>query len=248
VIRKITKPGKITRREVEKALLASADPVKAVFLTRFFKTGPGEYAEGDRFIGVTVPQSRRVAKQYQALPLDQIRLLLMSPIHEHRLTALLILVEQFRKAGRVVRNEIVSFYLDNLDRVNNWDLVDLSADKILGEHLVENDRAILDDLCNSGLLWHQRTAVIATFTLIRQRRFDETFSLAEKLITHKHDLIHKAVGWMLREVGKRDKKALELFLKKYNLRMPRTMLRYAIERFNADERRRYLSRGAGKAQ
>jgi 3-methyladenine DNA glycosylase AlkD len=222
-------------------LKALSDPEKAAFLPRFFKAGPGEYAEGDVFIGVTVPKIRSVAKKYSSASMAQVKQLLRSRVHEHRLTALLILVDKFAKADASDRGRIVAFYLDNLDHVNNWDLVDLSADKILGAYLFENkDRRILDELCDSGHLWRQRVSIISAFYFIRKGDFGDTLRIAEKLLTHKHDLIHKAVGWMLRETGKRDRKAEEIFLNKYYRIMPRTMLRYAIEKFSEDDRQKYL--------
>lgn len=228
------------KRELENL----SDPAKAEFLPRFFKTLPGGYAEGDIFIGVTVPNIRSVARKYRDLPMSQIRSLLHSPVHEHRLTALLILVDKFSKAGPAEQKKIVRFYLANLRYVNNWDLVDLSADKILGAFLFGRDNTILYELCDSGHLWSQRISIMSTFHFIRNGRFEDTFRLAEKMLTHKHDLIHKAAGWMLREIGKRDKAAEERFLKKHYRIMPRTMLRYAIEKFSPDERQRYLKGSA----
>jgi 3-methyladenine DNA glycosylase AlkD len=225
---------------IKKDLEDLSDPAKAEFLPRFFKTLPGGYAEGDIFIGVTVPNIRTVARRYLDLPISQLKSLLHSCIHEHRLTALLILVDKFTKADAAGREKIVRFYLDNLKYVNNWDLVDLSADKILGAYLFDKDRTILYELCDSGHLWSQRVSIISTFFFIRKGQFEDTFQLAERLLAHKHDLIHKAVGWMLREAGKRDKKAEERFLKNHYQAMPRTMLRYAIEKFGEEERQRYL--------
>ncbi len=227
-------------RRIKDELAALSDPAKAEFLPRFFKTLPGGYAEGDIFIGVTVPNIRTVAQKYRNITLAQAKQLLHSGIHEHRLTALLILVDKFTKADASGREKIVRFYLDNLKHVNNWDLVDLSADKILGAYLLDKDRTILYELCDSGHLWSQRVSIMSTFFFIRNRQFEDTFRLAEKLLSHKHDLIHKAVGWMLREAGKRDKKAEERFLKNHYQAMPRTMLRYAIEKFGEEERQRYL--------
>jgi len=216
------------------------NPAKAEHLSRFFKTLPGGYAEGDIFIGLTVPNIRTVARKYGNLPLPQAKHLLQSGVHEHRLTALLILVDRFRRSGEPEREKIAAFYLDNLSHVNNWDLVDLSADKILGNFLFDKNRSILYTLCRSDQLWRQRVSIMSTFFFIRHDQFDDTFRLAEQLLSHKHDLIHKATGWMLREVGKRDKKAEENFLKKHYHTMPRTMLRYAIEKFAPKERESYL--------
>jgi 3-methyladenine DNA glycosylase AlkD len=225
---------------IRKDLEDLSDPAKAEFSPRFFKAGPGGYAEGDVFIGVTVPNIRSVARRHRDLLFSHIKHLLHSVIYEHRLAALLILVDKFARADATGREKIVRFYLDNLKYVNNWDLVDLSADKILGDYLFDKDRAILYELCDSGHLWSQRVSIMSTFFFIRKGQFDDTFRLAELLLTHKHDLIHKAVGWMLREIGKRDKKAEESFLKKHCRTMPRTMLRYAIEKFSPEERERYL--------
>jgi 3-methyladenine DNA glycosylase AlkD len=226
--------------KIKKDLEDLSDPAKAEFLSRFFKTLPGGYAEGDVFVGVSVPNARAVARKYQDLPTAQMKHLLRSGIHEHRLTALLILVDKFTTADAAGREKIVHFYLDNLKYVNNWDLVDMSADKILGAYLFDKDRSVLYELCDSGNLWSQRVSIMSTFFFIRKGQFDDTFRLAERLLNHAHDLIHKATGWMLRETGKRDKKAEERFLKRYYKAMPRTMLRYAIEKFSPEERARYL--------
>jgi 3-methyladenine DNA glycosylase AlkD len=225
---------------IKKDLDRLSDPAKAEFLPRFFKTFPGGYAEGDVFIGITVPKIRAVAQQYANLALQQVRHLLRSRVHEHRLAALLILVDRFRRSDEPERERIAAFYLDNLSYVNNWDLVDLSADNILGNFLFDKDRSILYTLCRSDHLWSQRVSLISTFFFIRHGQFDDTFRLAEQLLSHKHDLIHKAAGWMLREVGKRDKKAEVTFLKKHYRVMPRTTLRYAIEKFGSEERERYM--------
>ncbi|HMK61013.1 MAG TPA: DNA alkylation repair protein [Dissulfurispiraceae bacterium] len=226
--------------KIKAELATLGNPVKAAFLPRFFKACPGGYAEGDIFIGVTVPEIRTVAKKYKDLSLAQIRKLLNSRVHEHRLTALLILTHIFLQSDEDKRNEIVQFYLNNLQYVNNWDLVDLSADKILGAYLIDKDKTILYELCDSGHLWSQRVAIMSTFFFIRNSMFDDTFRLAKRLLYHKHDLIHKAVGWMLREIGKRDRRAEERFLKQYYRHMPRTMLRYAIEKFDPEKRLLYL--------
>jgi 3-methyladenine DNA glycosylase AlkD len=226
--------------KIKKDLQALSNPEKAAFLPRFFKALPGGYAEGDIFIGVTVPNIRAVARRYPDLTLPNVKRLLSSGIHEHRLTALLILADQFTRAGKSMREKIAAFYLDNLKHVNNWDLVDLSAHKVLGAFLFDRDRTILYILCRSDHLWSQRVSIMSTFFFIRKGQFDDTFRLAAELLSHRHDLIHKAVGWMLREVGKRDKKAEVIFLKKHYREMPRTMLRYAIEKFPYEERQRYL--------
>ncbi len=211
---------------------------------RFFKTGKGEYGEGDQFLGVSVPDCRKVARTFLDSPLSTIEKSLESPLHEERLTALLVLVEKFKKAKKEKeQKEIVDFYLAHVHGVNNWDLVDLSADKILGSYLLEKETKTLHDFVSSPNVWKRRIAVISTFAFIRKMRFQDTFQLTEKLLSDKHDLMHKACGWMLREIGKRDEKALEKFLEKYAQRMPRTMLRYAIECFLPNKRKAYLEKG-----
>ncbi|MBF0369698.1 MAG: DNA alkylation repair protein [Magnetococcales bacterium] len=234
-----------TSVEVKTDLDGLGSPEKAQHLSRFFKTGPGEYGEGDRFIGVRVPQQRAVAKRYRGLPLSEIDLLLASPIHEHRLTGLLILVDRYQKGQEESeRIEIVTFYLSRLHRVNNWDLVDLSAPKIFGEHLLHHpgERKKLFTLVQSSHLWERRIAVVATWPLLKQKQFDELLTLAETLLTDRHDLIHKAVGWMLREAGKVDLAILEGFLDQHAKIMPRTMLRYAIEKLSPKRRKHYMGR------
>lgn len=220
------------------------NPKKAKILARFFKTGKGEYGEGDVFLGIQVPDTRKVAKNYLELDDQEIRELLDSKIHEHRLAALLLLVEKYKKSDEKRKKKIVDFYLTNTDRINNWDLVDLSADKILGDYLFDKDdreKSILYTLARSKNLWERRIAIISTFAFIKQEKFEETFKVAEILLQDKHDLIHKAVGWMLREIGKRNQEEEEKFLRKHYKRMPRTMLRYAIERFDDKKRKFYLS-------
>ena len=229
-----------TKVGVKAALKTLADPERAAFSPRFFKAGKGEYAEGDRFFGVTVPNQRKLARQFRDLPLHEVGKLLDDPIHECRLTGLLILTEQFRRADEAERQGIVDLYFEKMHRVNNWDLVDSSADKLLGAHLADKDRSALDELARSGDLWRQRIAMIATFHFIKQDEFVDALRIARSLLKHDHDLIQKAVGWMLREIGKRDKAVLEGFLAGRYRRMPRTMLRYAIERFPEAQRQRYL--------
>ncbi len=220
-------------------LQALANPTKAAFFPSFFKTGPGQYGEGDVFIGVTVPEQRVVAKKYESLSLGDVETLLESPIHEHRLTALLILVLKYQKTRDT---KIVDFYLAHTKQVNNWDLVDSSADKILGHSLLDVKHDILYTLVKSSVLWERRIAIVATWAFIRKNEFEDTFRLSEMLLSDKHDLMHKAVGWMLREVGKRDEKALCDFLDIHCTQMPRTALRYAIERFEEKKRKGYLTR------
>lgn len=218
------------------------DPVKREYLPRFFKTGKGEYGEGDKFLGVVVPNTRLVAKRYKDVPFDVAARLLQSPWHECRLCALLMLVERFKKSDEKERKRIYDFYLSQTARVNNWDLVDLSAPYIVGEYLKERSREDLYRLVGSTLLWEQRIAVVATYTLIKNNDFIDILALAERLLHHPHDLMRKAVGWMLREMGKRDKDLLVQFLEKHGRVMPRTMLRYAIEKFPEEERQEFLKR------
>lgn len=227
---------------IKRELEQYSDPEKAEFMPRFFQTGPGGYAEGDRFLGITVPHLRRVARKfYRQISLEELEALLQDEIHEYRFTALAMLVYKFEKAETPEeRREIVHFYLANADFVNNWDLVDASADKILGAYLYHRDRSVLWELARSGHLWRQRLAVIATFYFIRRGDFAETLQLAEFFLDHEHDLIHKAVGWMLREIGKRDFQVEYAFLREHYRRMPRTMLRYAIEKFDPELRRAFL--------
>jgi 3-methyladenine DNA glycosylase AlkD len=235
---------------VRKELQSMADPDKAAILQRFFKTGPGQYGEDDIFIGVMVPQSRQVAKKFSQLPLGEVSTLLYSRIHEERLVALLILAWRYSSASssREEKEEIVKFYVDNIQQVNNWDLVDLSAPNILGAHIVDRDsRRLLYRLARSENVWERRIAILATYHFIRNGDFSDTLKIAEMLLQDRHDLIHKAAGWMLREVGKRDAAAEEAFLEKYWSVMPRTMLRYAIERLPESKRRRYKKKADRQA-
>ncbi len=222
-----------------------ASPSRARNLSWFFKTAPGEYGAGDRFIGIRVPVLRRLAREFRSLPLPAAVELLQSPIHEERLLALLILTNAYERADESGRAAIYRLYLKNLARVNNWDLVDCSAPRIVGPHLEKRSRNVLFRLARSKILWRRRVAVLATFYFIRQGDFADALRLAELLLDDEHDLMHKAVGWMLREMGKRDVAELKKFLHKHAARMPRTMLRYAIEKFPEPERKRYLQ--AGKA-
>jgi len=216
------------------------DPEDARFLQGFFKTGPGEYGEGDVFVGIRVPVLRKLAREHDGLPLDEAAELLRSPVHEERLLALLVLVRQHQRGTAERRREIHDLYLAHTRFINNWDLVDTSAEHVVGAHLWEGDRSLLDRLARSESLWERRIAIIATFHFIRRGDFGDTLRIAETLLDDRHDLIHKAVGWMLREVGKRDQPAEEAFLRAHHPRMPRTMLRYAIERFPEPLRRSYL--------
>jgi 3-methyladenine DNA glycosylase AlkD len=226
------------RREIRK--VASTERAEAN--KWFFKTGPGEYGEGDRFLGVTVPQQRRLARTFSDLPLSETVRLLRSPWHEERLLALLILVEQYARGDASVRQAIYRAYLRNTKSINNWDLVDSSAAQIVGAHLDKRDRRPLDRLARSKSVWERRIAMIATYHYIRQDDFSDALEIAALLRHDEHDLIHKAVGWMLREIGKRDRAAEERFLRTYAHTMPRTMLRYAIEKFPEPLRRKYMGR------
>ncbi len=227
--------------EIRKQLIEKSIPQKAAFLPRFFKTGPGEYGEGDKFIGVTVPAQRAIAKSfYENLSLNNAVKLLHSDLHEERLTALFILNLKFKKSNETEKARIVKLYLANTKFVNNWDLVDSSAPYILGVWLGDKDRAILYTLAQSKLLWERRISIISTLMFIRNGQLEDTIKLAEQLLFDKEDLMHKAVGWCLREVGKKDYDLLISFLSKYAATMPRTTLRYAIERLSEQERKYYL--------
>ena len=228
---------------VQHSLDQAAEPDRIDVLQRFFKTGVGEYAEGDRFRGVRVPNVRIIAKEHRHLVIPDVVDLLHSVWHEDRLCALLILVDRYRRSDHSRRSEIAALYLRHRASVNHWDLVDASAMHLLGAHVFENDEpAILFELASSESLWDRRIAVISTFAHIRKKEFDVTLRLCENLLTDRHDLIHKACGWMLREIGNRDPHALRGFLSSYSEQMPRTMLRYAIEKLDADERHHWMNR------
>lgn len=229
----------LLRRDLRKI----ADPKKAKILQRFFKTGKGQYGYGDVFLGVMVPDSRTVAKKYKDLSWKEISELLQSKIHEERLVAILLLVHNFNTGQESEKKRIYNFYLKHTKYINNWDLVDLSADKIIGGYLLGKDKKVLIRLAKSENLWEKRIAIMATFQFIkRQKSGSWTFKIAEILLSDKHDLIHKAVGWMLREVGKQiSQKVEEKFLKRHHKQMPRTMLRYAIERFPEELRKEYYN-------
>ncbi len=225
---------------IEDELEALADPAHAEALQRFFKIGPGEYGEGDVFLGIRVPELRRVARAHATASTVTCRRLLASPVHEHRFVALAILCRQYERADATERDRIADLYLDQRDRVNSWDLVDTSAPTLLGDRVARSPRKLLDPLVASPSVWDRRIAVLATFSLIRRDRFDQTLRVCEALLGDTHDLIHKATGWALREVGKRDPQALRDFLDRHAARMPRTMLRCSLERLPADERARYM--------
>jgi len=229
-------------QEIKKALKESANKNQAKILSSFFKTGPGQYGEGDIFWGIKVPQQRKIAKKYSTLGLTEITTLLSSPIHEQRLTALFILVDQYKKATDADKKKIFDLYLKNYRQINNWDLVDLSAPNIVGEYLTDKPRDILYRLAKSKNLWQNRIAILATYALIRNNDFKDALAIIEMNLKHQHDLIHKAAGWMLREIGKRNQKLEEQFLKKHYRQMPRTMLRYAIEKFPETKRQIYLKK------
>jgi 3-methyladenine DNA glycosylase AlkD len=232
--------------QLKKELKNLSNPRQAKNLQRFFKTGKGEYGEGDIFLGIKVPIQRKVAAKFYGLSSKDIEKLLESKIHEHRMTALFILIKKYEKGGEQKKKIIFNFYLKNIKNINNWDLVDLSAPKIVGDYLMRKKEGdtmscrLLYKLAKSNNLWKKRVAIISTWTFIKNNEFNETLKISKILIADKHDLIHKAVGWMLREVGKKDQKTEKGFLKKYYLKMPRTMLRYAIERFDENKRKFYL--------
>ena len=214
---------------------------KAAFLPRFFKTGKGEYGEGDLFIGIVVPDIRKVAKAHRQASLNSLHELLQSPIHEYRMVALFILTDHFeREKEEKKQEEYVRFYIDHVDAINNWDLVDLSCYKLLGRWLEKREKTLLYDWAKTDHLWKQRIAMVSCMHFVRNHQFDDTLAIADILLHHPHDLIHKAVGWILREAGKKDREVLTAYLLPRYREMPRTMLRYAIEHFPEPERKRFL--------
>ena len=221
-------------------LLQLANEQIAEHSQRFFKTGKGEYGEGDIFLGIRVPLLRKLVKKYRGISITEVRKLLHSKFHEERLLAVLMLVQLFKSGDESVQKQVYDLYLENTEYINNWDIVDISASNIVGAHLYEKDKAPLYDLVQSKNLWERRIAIISTFYFIRQNEFDDTLKIAEILLNDKEDLIHKAVGWMLREVGKREIEFEEEFLQEHYKIMPRTMLRYAIEKFPETSRKMYL--------
>lgn len=229
-----------TASDVKKELKKLAKPKKAKLLQGFFKTGKGEYGEGDIFLGIYVPIQREVAKNFKDISLKEIQQLVNSKIHEHRLVGLFILIDQYKRTDD--KKKYYEFYLKNTNRINNWDLVDLSAPNIVGDYLFDKNRKILYKLAKSKLLWERRIAVLATFSFIKNNEFDDLLKLSKMLLEDKQDLMHKAVGWMLREIGKRDQVVEERFLKRYYKKMPRTMLRYAIEKFDDKKRKFYMTK------
>lgn len=228
---------------LRRAFRALGNSERAILAERFFKSGPGEYGEGDQFLGIRVPDVRAFLPRSDVLGDEDLVQLLRSPWHEERLLALLAMVRRYTKArcDEATRARLVGFYLANTAWINNWDLVDTSAPHIIGEWLRTHDRAVLDTLADSSSLWEQRIAVLATQAFIRAGEFTDTLRLCERLLAHRHDLMHKACGWMLREVGKRDEATLCIFLDIHAQKMPRTMLRYAIEKLRPEQRRHYMA-------
>ena len=225
--------------DIEKEIQSKKDPIQAKILSRFFKTGKGQYGEGDIFLGVTVPTLRIIVKKYyKDISLKDVQKLLNSKIHEYRLTALLILVEKYKEDKELIYNT----YIKNFININNWDLVDLTAPKIMGDFLKDKNRDILYSLSTSNNLWEKRISIVATFAFIKDNDFKDTLKISEILLKDENDLIHKAVGWMLREVGKRNKDLEKEFLDKYYRIMPRTMLRYSIEKFDPKEKEFYMKK------
>jgi 3-methyladenine DNA glycosylase AlkD len=227
-------------------LLSVANPDKAAFLMRFFKCGPGEYAEGDIFLGINVPIVRNIAKACAKTPLSELAVLVRNEYHEARLCAFIIAMNQYKKADESKRREIYNFFLINSMFANNWDLVDVPFPSVVGVHLLDKDRSDLYMLAKSDLLWNNRIAIVSTIIFIRNNDFFDTLAIADLLIPHKHDLIHKAVGWMLRETGKRDRDLLTDFLEENSKRMARTTLRYAIEHYPEKERQYFLNKDKRK--
>jgi len=226
--------------EIRKAISKQKNPTQAIILQRFFKTGKGEYGEGDIFYGIKVPEQRMVAKQFKDLAFDDLKELIKSKVHEERLIAAFILVDQYKRGDEKKKKIVFDFYLKNRKGINNWDLVDLSAPKIIGAYLIDKEKDLLYKFAHSKDLWEKRISIISTQAFIREHFFEDTLNISEILLNDKHDLIHKAVGWMLREVGNRDMETEEQFLRKHYKSTPRTMLRYAIEKFPEQKRIAYL--------
>lgn len=228
--------------KLKKEIKKQSSKPKAKFLQRFFKTGRGGYAEGDLFLGLTVPQSRLIARTFTNIELREVLNLINSKYHEERLIALLILVDKFGRGSSIEKEKVYKFYLRNIKFVNNWDLVDLSADKIIGAYLASRSKDILNRLSHSKNIWERRIAILATFNFIKRNDFTKTLEFARRYLSDKHDLIHKATGWMLREIGNRDEKTLIRFLDKNYKQMPRTALRYALERLNRKQKNYYMKK------
>ena len=226
--------------DVQRRLKKLGNPEHAAISQRFFKTGPGEYGEGDIFIGIRVPVLRKLVKEFKDLPTREAEILLRSPIHEERLLAILLFVHIFNNGDDDLKKNIYGLYLKSTEFINNWDLVDVSAEHVVGAYLMDKNKRPLYRLAKSRNLWERRIAIMATFHFVKRHEFSETLEICNMLIADRHDLIHKACGWMLREIGKRDLKTEETFLKEHYKKMPRTMLRYAIEKFPENKRQRYL--------
>lgn len=223
-------------KTITNKLQALSDAEKREIFPKFFKAGKGEYGEGDRFLGVTVPNIRAIAKLHKDISIEEIRDLIQSEWHEVRLCALIIMVEKSKKKDEVLRKELFNLYLSQTERINNWDLVDLSCRFIIGEYLLDKSRDILYQLAQSPLLWDNRIAIVSTYAFIRKGQLEDTYALSDLMMQHPHDLMHKAIGWMLREAGKRDSERLYDYVMSHRADMPRTMLRYAIEKFSPKER------------
>lgn len=221
---------------VTNKLQALSDAEKREIFPKFFKAGKGEYGEGDRFLGVTVPNIRAIAKLHKDISIEEIRELIQSEWHEVRLCALIIMVEKSKKKDEALRKELFNLYLSQTKRINNWDLVDLSCRFIIGEYLLDKSRDILYHLAQSPLLWDNRIAIVSTYAFIRKGQLEDTYALSDLMMQHPHDLMHKAIGWMLREAGKRNPERLYDYVMSHRADMPRTMLRYAIEKFSPKER------------
>ena len=223
-------------KTITNKLQALSDAEKREIFPKFFKAGKGEYGEGDRFLGVTVPNIRAIAKLHKDISIEELRELLQSEWHEVRLCALIIMVEKSKKKDEALRKELFNLYLSQTKRINNWDLVDLSCRFIIGEYLLDKSRDILYHLAQSPLLWDNRIAIVSTYAFIRKGQLEDTYALSDLMMHHPHDLMHKAIGWMLREAGKRDSERLYDYVMSHRADMPRTMLRYAIEKFSPKER------------
>lgn len=223
-------------KTITNKLQALSDAEKREIFPKFFKAGKGEYGEGDRFLGVTVPNIRAIAKLHKDISIEEIRELLQSEWHEVRLCALIIMVEKSKKKDEALRKELFNLYLSQTERINNWDLVDLSCRFIIGEYLLDKSRDILYQLAQSPLLWDNRIAIVSTYAFIRKGQLEDTYALSDLMMQHPHDLMHKAIGWMLREAGKRNPERLYDYVMSHRADMPRTMLRYAIEKFSPKER------------
>lgn len=233
----------MTAEIIKKEFIALGNPEKAAHHRHFFKTGKGEYGEGDVFVGCTVPESRSVAKKYKNVPLSEVEKLLNDEIHECRFCGLILLTQLFDTSAKDDKKAVVDFYLNHTYGINNWDLVDVSSYAILGKWLMDKpERSVLYRLAESENMWEQRIAMVATMSFIRNHDFEDALRLSEKFLTHRHDLMHKATGWMLREVGKKDEQTLTDFLDKHYLKMPRTMLRYAIEKLNPEQKAHYMKK------